>query len=56
MPYSLQIVCGLFCVLLGCVNSEGLTGLQFKVLIREDLKVLPFAGVVKRVALSPHLF
>ena len=31
-------------------------GLRFIVLIREDLKVKPFADVITKAALSPHLF
>ena len=31
-------------------------GLRFIVLIREDWKVKPFADVITKAALSPHLF
>ena len=31
-------------------------GLRFAVLIQEDLKLQPFAGVITKAALSPQLF
>ena len=40
------------------LNMEGTVrrGLQFTVLIQEDLKVLPFADVITKAAPSPQLF
>ena len=50
MPYSLRIVCGFFNV------PQYYLRRRLIVLIREDLKVEPFAGVITKAALSRRFF
>ena len=52
MPYSFRIVCEFFNV---PHNMEDICE-TFIVLIREDLKVLPFADLITKAALSTQLF
>ena len=54
MSYSFQQVCGFFNVPQS-FRVEGIVrrDLRLIVLIREDLKVLPFADVITKAALSP---
>ena len=55
MPYSFRQVCGFFNVpqlFFKVVRRD----LRLIVLIREDLKVQPFADVITKAALSPQLF
>ena len=56
MPYSFLIVYGFFNVTCDILNMEGTVRQGFIVLIREDLKVFPFANVITTVALISQLF
>ena len=55
MPYSSRIVCGFLNIPQNLYPRAMRRDLRLIVLIREDLKVLSFADVVTKAALSPQL-